>query len=125
MSVSAPTPVVFHVPHDSVFIPPEIRGQFLLNDADLQTELRLMTDHFTHALFCEGVDAAQVVRAPVSRLVVDVERFPVDADEPMAAVGMGAVYTATSSLQPLRRPLSPSEREALLPTYYHPHQVQL
>ncbi len=114
MSVSAPTPIVFHVPHDSTFIPPEVRDQFLLNDADLQTELRLMTDHFTHALFCEGVDAAQVVRAPVSRLVVDVERFPVDADEPMAAVGMGAVYTATSSLQPLRRPISPSEREALL-----------
>ena len=112
------TPIIFHVPHDSTFIPPEIRRQFLLNDADLQTELRLMTDHFTHALFCDGVDAAQVVRPPVSRLVVDVERFPVDADEPMAAVGMGAVYTATSSLQPLRRPLAHAEREALLRAWY-------
>ena len=117
--------LIIHVPHDSVFIPPDVRSQFLLNHADLQSELHRMTDHFTHDLFCGGVDAAQVVRAPVSRLVVDVERFPVDASEPMAAVGMGAVYASTSQLQPLRRALAPAEREALLRTWYHPHHAQL
>lgn len=46
--------------------------------------------------------------------MVDVERFPDDADEPMAARGMGAVYTATSQLTPLRRRLSAGERQALM-----------
>ena len=32
--------VILHVPHDSVVIPPEVRGQFLLDDAELQAELR-------------------------------------------------------------------------------------
>jgi hypothetical protein len=84
-----------------------------------------MTDHFTQALVCAGVDERRVVRAPVSRLVVDVERFPRDADEPMAARGMGVVYRATSSLRPLRRALSPAEREALLCAWYHPHHARL
>ncbi len=117
--------VILHVPHDSVVIPPEVRGQFLLGEAELQAELRRMTDHFTQALFCAGVDERRVVRAPVSRLVVDVERFPSDADEPMAARGMGVVYRATSLLQPLRRALSPAEREALLSAWYHPHHARL
>ena len=98
--------VVIHVPHDSIVIPSEVRSQFLLTDEELQNELRLMTDHHTHDLFtvCAGADA--IFRAPVSRLVVDVERFADDAVEEMAAQGMGSIYQVTSSLQPLRRSLS-------------------
>jgi hypothetical protein len=39
---------------------------------------------------------------PVSRLVVDPERFVDDATEPMAACGMGVIYTQTSQRMPLR-----------------------
>jgi N-formylglutamate amidohydrolase len=40
---------------------------------------------------------------PVSRLVCDVERFPDDADEPMALRGMGAVYVKTTDGPPPAR----------------------
>lgn len=117
--------VVLHIPHDSTGIPDQVRTQFLLSDSDLQLELQRMTDHFTHALFAEPQGNATVIRAPVSRLVVDVERFADDAQEPMAARGMGAVYEVTSHLAPLRRRLSSEERETLMRAWYHPHHEQL
>jgi len=117
--------VVLHIPHDSTFIPDQVRPQFLLSDQDLALELQRMTDHFTHALFAEPSSEATVIRAPVSRLVIDVERFADDDQEPMAARGMGAVYEVTSHLTPLRRRLSAEEREALMRTWYHPHHDRL
>lgn len=101
--------------------PAEVRAQFLLDEAELGRELIRMTDHRRLATFAEPVSDAALVRAPVNRLVVDVERFADDADEPMAARGMGALYTVTSQLTPLRRHLSPAEREALMQVYYRPH----
>ena len=117
--------VVLHIPHDSLVIPDDVRSQLLLMDPDLELELLRMTDHLTHALFAEPCGEATVVRAPVSRLVVDVERFPDDAREPMAARGMGAVYEVTSHLAPLRRRLTLGERLALMRAWYHPHHEQL
>ena len=112
--------VVLHIPHASTHIPPEIRDQFLLSDVDLEAEIQAMTDHGTDELFAGHGDVT--VAAEVSRLVVDVERF---LDDPMEAVGMGAVYTRTSQQEPLRRPLSPQEHQALLDHYYHPHHARL
>jgi len=117
--------VVLHIPHDSTFIPEQVRHQFLLSDQDLALELQRMTDHFTYALFAEPSGEATVIRAPVSRLVVDVERFATDDQEPMSARGMGAVYEVTSHLTPLRRWLSVEEREALMGGWYYPHHERL
>ncbi len=123
--MSFPPWVILHVPHDSTEIPGAIRDQFIVDDQQLATEVIRMTDHHTLMLFASPNSAAQVVRAPVSRLVVDVERFPKDDDEPMAARGMGAVYAVTSDLRPLRRTLSDGERNELLRSYYHPHHDRL
>lgn len=117
--------VVLHIPHDSTVVPAQARQQLLLTDSALTLELQRMTDHFTHLLFAEPPGDAAVVRAPVSRLVVDVERFADDSTEPMAARGMGAIYNVTSHLAPLRRRLSPAEREALLRLWYYPHHEKL
>lgn len=116
---------VLHIPHDSTMIPSALRNQFLLSDDELNLELVRMTDHHTLAIFAPLVHAAQVVSSPVSRLVVDVERFAEDEDEPMAARGMGAVYRVTSQNAPLRRSLSKAERGELMQAYYHPHHAQL
>jgi N-formylglutamate amidohydrolase len=117
--------VVLHIPHDSIVIPAQARSQILLTDSELALELQRMTDHFTHSLFAEPSGDAAVVRAEVSRLVVDVERFSNDGLEPMAARGMGAIYNVTSHLAPLRSQLSSEDREALLRFWYHPHHEKL
>jgi N-formylglutamate amidohydrolase len=117
--------VVFHVPHDSTHIPADVRHQFSLDDAKLEHELLEMTDHKTLELFASGIPHVQVVRAPVSRLVLDVERFEDDQFEPMALRGMGAVYTKTHDGQTLRHPLTDAQRQKLLEDWYQPHHAAL
>ena len=118
--------VLFHVPHDATLIPPAVLGQFCLSKAELDAEVLTMTDHHTLDLLVGGaVPADQVVRAPVSRLVVDTERFEDDGQEVMVRFGMGVVYARGSRGQALRRPLEPGEREALLEAYYRPHHQLL
>ena len=69
MSDLFPPWVILHLPHDSTLVPPEVRHQIILGDDDLARELIKMTDHLTLSLFASGVPEAQVIRAPVSRLV--------------------------------------------------------
>ena len=120
-----PAYVVVHVPHDSAVIPATVREQFVLSDGELAGELARMTDHQTLALFAQGVPAQQIVRAEVSRLVVDVERFLVN--EPMESRGMGAIYTLASdgTGRSLRRPITEGERQALIDAWYRPHHARL
>jgi len=112
-----------HIPHDSTLIPEAYRDQFTLTDEGLRQELLRMTDLHTADLFGGGSDCDVVF--PVSRLLVDVERFQDDAREPMAARGMGVLYSRTHDLKPLRRELSLEERLELLDNYYHPHHALL
>ena len=112
-----------HIPHDSTHIPDIFREQFMLTDQQLKMELLRMTDQHTAALF--GGNLESDVIFPVSRLLVDVERFEDDAHEPMATRGMGAFYTHTHDRNPLRRVLSEEEREELLAAYYRPHHLLL
>jgi len=122
---SYPPGVVLHIPHHSKVIPPQVREQFLLDPHDLQREMIRMTDHRTLGIFAGRNPAIPVVAAQVSRLVVDVERFLDDGQEPMAALGMGVIYARTSAGSPLRRPLAAAERERLLARHYHPHHKLL
>jgi N-formylglutamate deformylase len=118
-----PSPLVIHVPHSSVSIPEDVRADLLLDDTELDAELRRMTDWETNdiaymALHRSGLEA-RVVENAYSRLVVDPERFIGD-DEPMAAIGMGPVYHSTSDLRPLRA-ADPARDEALHDEYFHPY----
>ena len=116
---------IFHVPHASMTIPPEIRKSFSLSDGEIETELIRMTDRFTEELFDCKHPLARMIVFPVSRLVVDPERFINDNDEPMSARGMGIVYTRTSDNQILRKNLIDEENIALVTKYYKPHQKKL
>ncbi|HEU5334237.1 MAG TPA: N-formylglutamate amidohydrolase [Actinocrinis sp.] len=115
--------VVVHVPHGSRAIPEAERARILLDDAALAAELDAMTDGHTDLIAARAAAAATVrpwtFANRLSRLVIDPERFP-DEREEMLAVGMGAVYTRTSSGEPLR-PADPAHGDALLSRYFHPY----
>ena len=117
--------ILFHVPHNSTFIPKEIRHQFCLDDHQLENELLKMTDHHTKDLLAFGVETDHILESSVSRLVVDVERFPIDSDEIMSKIGMGAVYLNTSENKPLRHPISANDKQELILNWYDPHHQSL
>lgn len=118
-------PLVIHVPHASMAIPADVRDQFVITDLELDHELIVMTDLATDELFACPSAIANTVVFPVSRLVVDPERFIDDENEVMAQRGMGVVYTATSGGQPLRSPLTDPARQELLGRFYGPHHQAL
>lgn len=115
--------MILHIPHSSREIPEVLRNQFLLEDEELAHELDLMTDAFTDELF--AIDGAAVLRFPLSRLVVDVERLADDDQEPMSKMGMGMVYTRTAAGASLRRDLSPDERSRLVELFEAHHRSLL
>ena len=116
------SPVLLHVPHAGTRVPAWARSHLLLDDAELAAEIARLTDHRTDALALAAAERAAVrpwvIVNPVSRFVVDVERFP-DEREEMAAVGMGAVYTHGTRGQRLRGD-EPAHAEALLAAYFRP-----
>jgi len=113
--------LVLHVPHCPTVIPESVRSTFLLTEAEVQKELLQLTDWYTDELF--HFSGAASIRHPVSRIVVDPERFEDDANEVMAQSGMGVIYTDTCDERPLRHVPTPSDRETLLAAYYRPHHA--
>ncbi|MVU76601.1 N-formylglutamate amidohydrolase [Nocardia sp. ET3-3] len=119
---AADSPVVLHVPHSARTIPAAVRADLLLDDRALAAELGAITDAHTARLAELAADLAPVrpwrFVNRLSRLVVDPERFP-DEREEMRAVGMGAVYTATTDRAPLRA--ADFDPDPLLDRYFHPY----
>jgi N-formylglutamate deformylase len=116
--------LVIHVPHSSTVIPADgTLDRLRISEEELAEELLRMTDWFTDELFSYSKVNATPVIFGLSRLAVDPERFPDDDQEPMAKIGMGAIYTHTSKLQNLREPLG--DRDSVLRRYYLPHHHRL
>ena len=114
-----------HVPHSATWIPPDERARLRLTDEALAAELLLITDAHTDRLAAGLRDlGATLLVNRVSRLVVDPERFPDDAAEPMAKAGQGAVYTRTVLGARLRDP-DRIERERLLVRWFAPYHGAL
>jgi N-formylglutamate deformylase len=117
------SPVVLHVPHGSRALTALARRSILLDDAELAAELDRMTDTATGLIARRAAGAARrrpwIFANRWSRLVVDPERFPDDTEE-MLAVGMGPVYTRTSTGAVLRRD-DPVRDAGLLAGHFHPY----
>jgi N-formylglutamate amidohydrolase len=114
---------ILHIPHSSRLIPEEYREDFLISEEMLNKELLIMTDAFTDELF--ALKGIEKLVFPVSRLLVDPERFADDSVEQMAEVGMGVIYTRTSSGKKLKKDYAPEQRERLLKRYYFSHHEKL
>jgi len=115
--------MVLNIPHSSKHIPDDLRQQFILSEDEISAELNRMTDSFTDELFvCRN--ATRII-FPVSRLVIDPERFLDDDKEPMSAVGMGVVYTRTSHGIDLRSKLTDADKQQLVDRYYIQHHNRL
>ena len=84
-----------------------------------------MTDAYTEDLFVSTKNKYEAVVFPVSRLVVDPERFVDDKKEKMSKKGMGVIYSLTSDGKNLRRNITDQEREFLINKYYHSHHQKL
>ena len=72
---SATTPVILHAPHGERTVPAEHLGSYSISLGELEEEKNVMTDHFTDELVA-GTGGASAVINGLSRLAVDVERFP-------------------------------------------------
>lgn len=122
---SAPIPMVVHVPHSSTNVPSRFLTDFAVSRDELETELRLMTDHHTDELAGPGTGfGATTFVNRVSRLVMDPERFREDSEEPMAQRGMGAIYVSRHDGSPLRKP-GFSDRDRIVDELYVPYHHAL
>lgn len=112
--------VILHIPHASTAIP-ESEG-FVVNDDFLKKEILKLTDWYTDDLFHSDRD--EMIAATFSRIFCDPERFPDDAQEVMAAQGMGVLYEKSDCGQVIRN-VAPELRERVLERYYAIHHRRL
>jgi N-formylglutamate deformylase len=115
-------PLVLHIPHSGTSVPSSVVNQFVSHEL-LQQNINALTDWFTDELFT--IPGASAVCTPISRAVVDTERFRDDAQEPAARFGQGVIYTLGYDGVPLRREPSDQERAHLLENYYTPWHLTL
>lgn len=114
-----------HVPHASLHIPEEAWSDFLVERSAVEREALASADLFTDQMAHDAWPDAKIIEAPVSRIVVDVERYDDDSREEMATVGRGALYTHDHRQNRIRKDLSAPRRAELLARYYAPHWARL
>lgn len=115
--------VLLHIPHASTLIPGEYAAGYLAPPDELARQNLLLADLYTDELY--QLPGAERAVFPVSRFLVDAERFSNDGAEPMAARGMGVLYEVTVDLQPLREKPDDRLRNELLDRYYWPHHAAM
>jgi len=116
-------PIAAHIPHAGTGVPNAVRDQFLPWEGELWREIAMVTDWYTDELF--GMPGIAVTQTPISRVVVDLERYTDDSLEEKAAFGQGVIYTHNTLGEQIRRELLPVERTLLLDNYYRPWHLQL
>ncbi len=115
-------PVLLHIPHASTLVPEEYLSDYVISPDEIARENLRLADLYTDEIY--NLPGAARAVFPVSRFLVDAERFSDDAQEPMAKRGMGALYTVTTDLEPMRL-VTPKLRTELMDRYYWPHHNAL
>jgi len=114
--------IILHIPHASLCLPSDFWRDITVDKEIIERELRFIADYKVDELV-KNIDSHKII-AKYSRLYCDVERFRSDEDEPMAKLGMGAVYTRLSDGVQYRK-IGSSRREEILGKSYDLHHKQL
>ena len=107
--------IIINIPHSSTYIPEPFLEGVAINKEELQQEVELLTDLYTDDLFANK--DCNIIRADISRIVCDMERFRDDSKEQMSNVGMGVIYTQTSKGKKLIE-FDSEYRNTILKEYY-------
>ena len=86
--------ILVHIPHDSIVVPEWARKDFVIKDIDYES--LIMSDWKVGELIWEELYNHSHLNFNLSRIVLDVERYRDDENEPMSKYGMGKLYTSTS-----------------------------
>ena len=116
-------PIVAHIPHSGTVVPEPFLNQFLQGPEQRWQDIIQVTDWYTHELF--GLPGIAISQTPISRVLVDLERYSEDRLEEKSAFGQGVIYTHNTRGKRIRRELSAQERKQLLDSYYHPWHLHL
>lgn len=112
-------PVLISVPHGGTEIPAQLRSRCLLTDLDIALD----GDTWTKHLFDFRGLAEEYIAMDISRLVVDLNRDPLDRPPENPD---GVVKTKTVEGLPVwSEPLNELEANDIIRTYYEPYHEQL
>lgn len=114
--------IIINIPHSSTHIPKAFIDRVTLSKEELKQEVNLLTDLYTDDLFA-NMDC-NIIKADVSRIVCDMERFKEDSKEQMSNLGMGVIYDRTSTGKRLIN-VDSKYRNMMLSSYYDPYHSRL
>ncbi|MCV6606682.1 MAG: N-formylglutamate amidohydrolase [Campylobacterales bacterium] len=115
--------VVVHIPHSGLVIPDEFRGDYLLDDEELERNIYQYADYKADKFFGGLTSRYDSVISPYSRLFFDPERFFDDDLEPMEKNhGLGWFYH-NGILD--KKPLRSKDNKEKIAKYYHQHHKKL
>jgi len=117
VSKNSKSSIVCNIPHSSTKIPSKFLKSYLLSKKDLKFETFSLSDLYTDILFKRIYKNTNYILSKISRILVDIERFENENEEPMAKVGMAALYTKTQYGKVLRK-IDAKEREFLVKNIY-------
>lgn len=104
--------VVCNIPHASTIVPEWAKKDFHIEHKEIEELLEFITDIRVDELWNFVPKASKVV-AKISRIILDVERYRNDEDEPMAERGMGLYYTHTPTGEVFRNKSDDTYRKCL------------
>lgn len=116
-------PIVLNIPHASAATPLSLLDQFCIDEKNIWKEILHLTDWYSDELF--NIPNTKAVVTPVSRLVIDTERYSNDLEEPMSHHGMGCIYQKGVFGTNIRGELTEEQKNSLLETFYYPHHQKL
>ncbi len=116
------SPIICNVPHASIKVPGELEDDYVFSYDELRRESLAMADLYTDELYEDLIRVSSCIRSTISRIVVDIERFANEKEEPMSKMGMSAFYTRTSEGDDLRK-VSKESRAVLQKMYDDYHEM--